>query len=41
VGLVPVTTAGYLATDCQSEWAKRARRSLKFCETQVNLIASA
>jgi tetratricopeptide (TPR) repeat protein len=32
---------GYLATDCQSEWAKRARRSLKFCEMQVNLIASA
>jgi Flp pilus assembly protein TadD len=31
----------YLATDCQSEWAKRARRSLKFCEMQINLIASA
>jgi hypothetical protein len=25
---------------CQSEWAARARRSLKFCEMQVNLIAS-
>jgi tetratricopeptide (TPR) repeat protein len=22
----------YLASDCQSEWAARARRSLKFCE---------
>jgi tetratricopeptide (TPR) repeat protein len=32
---------GYLATDCQSEWAKRARRSLKFCEMQINLTASA
>src|SRR5215472_16193084 len=31
----------YLATDCQSEWAKRARRSLKFCEMQINLTASA
>jgi tetratricopeptide (TPR) repeat protein len=31
----------YLATDCQSEWAARARRSLKFCEMQVHLIASA
>jgi hypothetical protein len=31
----------YLARDCQSEWAARARRSLKFCEMQVNLIASA
>ncbi len=31
----------YLASDCQSEWATRARRSLKFCEMQVNLIASA
>jgi len=31
----------YLASDCQSEWAARARRSLKFCEIQVNLIASA
>jgi tetratricopeptide (TPR) repeat protein len=29
----------YLATDCQSEWAKRARRSFKFCEMQINLIA--
>jgi hypothetical protein len=24
----------YLASDCQSEWAARARRSLKFCEMQ-------
>jgi len=31
----------YLASDCQSDWATRARRSLKFCEIQVNLIASA
>jgi len=31
----------YLASDCQSEWATRARRSLKFCEMQTNLIASA
>jgi hypothetical protein len=31
----------YLANDCQSEWAARARRSLKFCEMQINLIASA
>ena len=31
----------YLASDCQSEWAARARRSLKFCEMQSNLIASA
>jgi hypothetical protein len=28
-------------SDGQSEWAARARRSLKFCEMQVNLIASA
>jgi len=25
----------YLASDCQTEWATRARRSLKFCEMQV------
>jgi tetratricopeptide (TPR) repeat protein len=31
----------YLTTDCQSEWGARARRSLKFCEMQINLIASA
>ena len=31
----------YLASDYQSEWATRARRSLKFCEMQINLIASA
>ena len=30
----------YLANDSQSEWAGRARRSLKFCEMQVHLIAS-
>jgi hypothetical protein len=29
------------ASDGQSEWAARARRSLKFCEMQINLIASA
>jgi tetratricopeptide (TPR) repeat protein len=31
----------YLSGDCQSEWATRARRSLKFCEMQGHLIASA
>ena len=31
----------YLSRDCQSEWATRARRSLKFCEMQRYLIASA
>ncbi len=31
----------YLANDRQSEWAARARRSLKFCEMQINLVASA
>jgi Flp pilus assembly protein TadD len=31
----------YLATDCQSEWAARARRSLKFCEMQLHWVASA
>jgi tetratricopeptide (TPR) repeat protein len=31
----------YLATDHQSEWAARARRSLKFCEMQINFTASA
>jgi len=30
----------YLATDAQSEWAARARRSLKFCEMQEYLSAS-
>jgi hypothetical protein len=30
----------YLANDSQSEWAARARRSLKFCEMQVYLSAS-
>jgi len=30
----------YLASDRQSEWAARARRSLKFCEMQVHLIVS-
>jgi hypothetical protein len=29
----------YLATDHVSEWAARARRSLKFREIQVNSIA--
>jgi tetratricopeptide (TPR) repeat protein len=29
----------YLATDAQSEWAARARRSLKFCEMQIHLSA--
>ena len=31
----------YLASDARSEGGGRARRSLKFCEIQVNLIASA
>jgi hypothetical protein len=31
----------FLANDSQSEWAGRARRSLKFCEMQIHLIASA
>jgi tetratricopeptide (TPR) repeat protein len=31
----------YLANDAQSEWATRARRSLKFCEMQIHLSASA
>jgi hypothetical protein len=31
----------YLANDSQSEWAIRVRRSLKFCEIQIRLIASA
>jgi tetratricopeptide (TPR) repeat protein len=26
----------YLANDAQSEWAARARRSLKFCEMQIH-----
>src|SRR5262249_4795006 len=29
----------YLENDRQSEWASRARRSLKFCEMQINLAA--
>jgi len=31
----------YLANDSQSEWAARARRSLKFCEMCSFLIAGA
>jgi tetratricopeptide (TPR) repeat protein len=31
----------YLANDRQSEWAARARRSLKFCEMQINLVTTA
>jgi tetratricopeptide (TPR) repeat protein len=30
----------YLANDRQSEWAARARRSLKFCEMQINLVTA-
>jgi tetratricopeptide (TPR) repeat protein len=30
----------YLAADAQSDWAARARRSLKFCEMQINFAAS-
>ena len=29
----------YLANDAQSEWAARARQSLKFCEMQIHLSA--
>jgi hypothetical protein len=29
----------YLAIDSQSEWASRARRSMKFCEMQQHLTA--
>jgi tetratricopeptide (TPR) repeat protein len=29
----------YLTSDRASEWAARARRSLKFCEIQVNSVA--
>src|SRR5262249_42811421 len=29
----------YLANDALSEWAARARRSLKFCEMQIHLSA--
>ncbi len=28
----------YLAIDRASEWAARARRSLKFCEIQINSL---
>ena len=31
---------GYLAHDTQTEWAARARRSLKFCEMQVHILNS-
>jgi hypothetical protein len=30
----------YLASDGQSDWAVRARRSLKFCEMQARMVAS-
>jgi tetratricopeptide (TPR) repeat protein len=30
----------YLASDRSTEWAVRARRSLKFCEIQANLLSS-
>jgi tetratricopeptide (TPR) repeat protein len=30
----------YITSDGQSDWAQRARRSLKFCEMQVRQIAS-
>jgi hypothetical protein len=29
----------YLTSDRQSDWAARARRSLKFCEMQVRIAA--
>jgi tetratricopeptide (TPR) repeat protein len=28
----------YLGNECQSEWAVRARRSLKFCEMQIHSL---
>ena len=31
----------YLVADCQSEWAARARRSLKFCEMQIHSATAA
>ena len=34
------TLAAYLAKDDKSEWAARARLSLKFCEMQMHLSAS-
>jgi hypothetical protein len=34
------STGQYLANDALSEWAARARRSLKFCEMQIHLSAS-
>jgi hypothetical protein len=30
----------YLANDAKSEWAARARRSLKFCEMQIHISNS-
>ena len=30
----------YFANDGQSEWAARARRSLKFCEMQIHSITA-
>jgi len=33
------TGGNYIANDAQSEWAARARRSLKFCEMQIHLSA--
>jgi tetratricopeptide (TPR) repeat protein len=30
----------YLANESQSEWASRARRSLKFCEMQIHSITA-
>ena len=30
----------YLSSDCQTEWATRARRSLKFCEMQASLYTA-
>jgi hypothetical protein len=30
----------YFVSDRQSDWAVRARRSLKFCEMQTQLVAS-
>jgi hypothetical protein len=35
-----ITDADILPTNAQSEWAARARRSLKFCELQIHSITA-
>jgi hypothetical protein len=34
-----IAGANIWASDAVSEWAGRARRSLKFCEIQINSVA--